>query len=34
MKHSKFSDAQIALALRQEEKGTSIDEACRETGIS
>lgn len=34
VKHSKFSDAQIALALRQAEKGTSIEDVCRETGIS
>jgi len=34
MKHSRFSDAEIALALRQAEKGTPIEEVCRETGIS
>jgi len=34
MKKSKFSDAQIAFALRQAEEGTSVSEACREAGIA
>ena len=34
MKRSKFSEAQIAFVLRQAEEGTSVEEACRKTGIS
>ncbi|SMP80675.1 putative transposase [Neorhodopirellula lusitana] len=34
MKKSKFTDQQIAFALKQAESGTSIDEVCRKLGIS
>lgn len=34
MKRSKFSEAQIAIVLRQAEEGTSVEEVCRKTGIS
>lgn len=34
MKRSKFSEAQIAFALRQAEEGTAVVEVCRKVGIS
>ena len=34
MRKSKFSEEQIALALRQAESGTSVEEVCRRLGIS
>ena len=34
MKSSKFSEAQIALVLKQAEDGTAIGEVCRKAGIS
>lgn len=34
MKKSKFSDEQIAFALKQAETGTRVDEICRKMGIS
>lgn len=34
MKKSKFTDEQIAFALRQVEGGTSVGETCRKMGIS
>jgi putative transposase len=34
MKKSKFSEEQIAFALKQAEGGTSVDEVCRKMGIS
>ena len=34
MKKSKFSDEQIAFALRQAETGTKVTEVCRKMGIS
>lgn len=34
MKKSKFSQEQIAYALRQAESGTAIAEVCRQEGIS
>ena len=34
MKKSKFSEDQIAFALKQAELGTSVDEVCRKMGIS
>lgn len=34
MRKSKFSDEQIAFALRQAETGTRVDEICRKMGIS
>ena len=34
MKTSKFSDEQIALALRQAEAGTPVGEICRKLGVS
>lgn len=34
MKKSKFTDQQIAFALKQAETGTPIDEVCRKLGIS
>jgi len=34
MTRSKFSEAQIALILRQAEEGTAIGEVCRKAGIS
>lgn len=34
MKTSKFTDEQIALALRQAEAGTPVGEICRELGVS
>ena len=34
MKISRFTDEQIAFALKQAETGTRIDEICRKMGIS
>lgn len=34
MKASKFSEAQIAIVLRQAEDGTAVVEVCRKAGIS
>jgi putative transposase len=34
MKTSKFTDEQIALALRQAEAGTPVGEICRKVGVS
>ena len=34
MKKSKFTEEQIAFALKQAETGTSIEEVCRKIGIS
>ena len=34
MKRSKYSEAQIAFALKQAEDGTATGEVCRKTGIS
>jgi putative transposase len=34
MKKSKFTEEQIAFALKQAESGTSIEEVCRKMGIS
>ena len=34
MKRSKFSEEQVAYALRQEEAGTAVDDLCRQVGIS
>ncbi len=34
MKTSKFTEAQIAFALKQAELGTKVDEVCRKLGIS
>jgi putative transposase len=34
MKTSKFTDEQIALALRQAEAGTPVGEICRKLGVS
>jgi putative transposase len=34
MKKSKFTEAQIAFALKQAETGTRVDEVCRKMGIS
>ena len=34
MKKRKFTDEQIAFALKQAETGTRIDEICRKMGIS
>jgi putative transposase len=34
MKRKRYSDEQIAFALRQAEPGTSVDEICRKLGIS
>ena len=34
MKRSRYSQEQIALALRQAESGTSVGEVCRKMGIS
>lgn len=33
MKTSKFTEAQIAFALKQAELGTKVEEACRKLGI-
>jgi len=34
VKKSKYTDEQIAFALKQAELGTSVDEVCRKMGIS
>ena len=34
MKKSKFTEEQIAIALKQAELGTSVEEVCRKMGIS
>jgi len=34
MKTSKFTEAQIAFALKQAELGTKVEEVCRKRGIS
>ncbi len=34
MKKSKFTEAQIAFALKQSETGTRVEEICRKMGIS
>lgn len=34
MKRSKFTEQQIAYALKQAELGTPVDEVCRKMGIS
>ncbi len=34
MKRSKFSEAQIAVILRQAEEGTPVAEVCRKAGVS
>lgn len=34
MKKSKFTEEQIAFALKQVESGTTVDEICRKMGIS
>lgn len=34
MKKSKFTEEQIAFALKQAESGTSVEEICRKMGIS
>ena len=34
MKKSKFTEEQIALALKQAESGTTVEEICRKMGIS
>ena len=34
MRKSKFTDEQIAFALRQAETGTRVEEICRKMGIS
>ncbi len=34
MKRSKFTEQQIAFALKQAELGTTLDEVCRKLGIS
>lgn len=34
MKKSKFTEEQVAFALKQAETGTSIEEVCRRIGIS
>ena len=34
MKRSKFSEEQIAYALRQAESGTSVGDVCRQIGVS
>src|SRR6476620_7417193 len=34
VKRSKFTEDQIAFALKQNELGTSVDEVCRKMGIS
>jgi putative transposase len=34
VKRSRFSEEQIAFALKQQELGTSVDEICRKMGIS
>lgn len=34
MKRKRYSDEQIAFALRQAESGTSVEEICRRLGVS
>ena len=34
MKKSKFTEEQIAFALKQAESGTRVEEVCRKMGIS
>jgi putative transposase len=34
VKQSRFTEQQIAYALKQQELGTSVDEICRKMGIS
>ena len=34
MRPSRFTEEQIAFALKQQELGTSVDEICRKLGIS
>ena len=34
MKRSKFSEEQVAFALRQAESGTPVKEVCRQLGVS
>ena len=34
MKKSRFTDEQIAYALKQQELGTPVDEVCRKMGIA
>ena len=34
MKRSRFTEEQIAFALKQQELGTSVEEICRKMGIS
>jgi putative transposase len=34
VKKSKYTDEQIAFALKQAERGTSVDEVCRKMGVS
>ena len=34
MKKSKFTEAQIAFAIKQTEHGTSVEEVCRKLGIT
>lgn len=34
MRKSKFTEEQIAFALRQAESGTSVEEVCRKMGVS
>ena len=34
MKQSKFSEEQVAFALRQVDSGSTVGEVCRKTGIS
>jgi putative transposase len=34
MKRSRFSDEQIAYALRQAESGTAVTDVCRQLGVS
>jgi putative transposase len=34
MKRKRYSDEQIAFALRQTENGTTVEEVCRKLGVS
>jgi putative transposase len=34
MKRSKFSEEQIAYAMRQAESGTTVGDVCRQLGVS
>jgi len=34
MKRSKFSEEQVAYALRQAESGTAVSDVCRQLGVS